>query len=198
MLSNFQSGGRALIQILLLGQPEFREQLDHGAGLEQLRQRVIASHHLTPMEANEVEPYIVHRLAVVGWQGRPAFDPSAFAAIFRETDGVPRRINQLATRLLLFASVEGLDRIDGAAVTAVASDMTADSSASQEKVLPLRSARLAAVPEATASNESADRRIAQLEARLEEQEAALRRVLTLLVDWVENGQQASGYRTNVA
>ena len=43
-----------------------------------------------------------------------------------------------------------------------------------------------------------ERRVAALEARLEEQEAALRRVLTLLVDWVENGQQAPGYRTNAA
>lgn len=194
MLSNFQAQGRSLIQIVLLGQPEFRDKLQHG-GLEQLRQRVIASHHLEPMEANEVEPYIVHRLAVAGWQGRPSFDPSAFAAIFRETQGVPRRINQLATRLLLFASVEGLDRIDARAVSAVANDMDADGASAREKVLPLRAARPAV---AEPPKGDAERRIAQLEARLEEQEAALRRVLTLLVDWVENGQQASGYRTNAA
>ena len=42
MLSNFQVGGRALIQIFLLGQPEFRDKLA-SPGLEQLRQRVIAA-----------------------------------------------------------------------------------------------------------------------------------------------------------
>jgi hypothetical protein len=41
---------------------------------------------------------------------------------------------------------------------------------------------LAPVPDA-----SLDRRIAELERQLQEQDAALRRVLTLLVDWVESG-----------
>ena len=64
MLSNFQIGGRALIQIVLLGQPEFRDKLA-GPGLEQLRQRVIATHHLDAMGADEVESYIRHRLTMV-------------------------------------------------------------------------------------------------------------------------------------
>jgi len=201
MLSNFQSQGQALIQIFLLGQPEFREQLDHSESLEQLRQRVIASHHLEPMEANEVEPYIVHRLAIAGWQGRPGFDPDAFAALHRHSGGIPRRMNQLATRLLLYASIEQLDLIGGDAVEAVASDMAADSRPSAgERVLPLR---MKAVPDRPRPAESipdlgAGRRIAALEARLEEQEAALRRVLTLLVDWVESGEAGPSYRTNAA
>ncbi len=201
MLSNFQSQGQALIQIFLLGQPEFREQLDHSDGLEQLRQRVIASHHLEPMEANEVEPYIVHRLAIAGWQGRPGFDPDAYAALHRHSGGIPRRLNQLATRLLLYASIEQLDLIGGDAVEAVASDMAADARPSaEERVLPLR---MKAVPDRPRPAESihdlgAERRIAALEARLEEQEAALRRVLTLLVDWVESGEAGPSYRTNAA
>ena len=201
MLSNFQSQGRALIQIFLLGQPEFRDKLDHTQGLEQLRQRVIASHHLEPMETNEVEPYVVHRMAVAGWQGRPAFDPAAFAALYRHTDGIPRRINQLATRLLLYASMEELDRIDAEAVETVAGDMAGDTGkAPEDRVLPLR---VSAVPDRPRQPEpvhdlGAERRVAALEARLEEQEAALRRVLTLLVDWVENGQEIPGYRTNAA
>src|SRR3954465_784323 len=64
MLSNFTSQGRALIQIFLLGQPEFRHKLVEGGGLEQLRQRIIATHHLEPMEPHEVESYLVHRLTV--------------------------------------------------------------------------------------------------------------------------------------
>ena len=45
MLSNFQAGGHALLQIVLLGQPEFRDRLHGSERLEQLRQRVIAIHH---------------------------------------------------------------------------------------------------------------------------------------------------------
>ena len=60
MLSNFQAGGHALLQIVLLGQPEFRDRLHGSDRLEQLRQRVIAIHHLDPMEADEVADYIAH------------------------------------------------------------------------------------------------------------------------------------------
>jgi putative secretion ATPase (PEP-CTERM system associated) len=203
MLSNYQVAGRALLQIFLLGQPEFRDQLAHGEALEQLRQRVIATHHLEPMGANEVEPYIVHRLARAGWQGRPEIEPAAFAEIYRHTGGVPRRVNQLAQRLLLFGAVDQLDTIDAEVVLAVVADMASDNQpkVSEERVLPLRGARSS--PPAHQSSEpirdlALERRVAALEARLEEQEGALRRVLTLLVDWVENEAEPVSYRHNAA
>jgi len=212
MLSNFTSQGHALIQIFLLGQPEFRDQLAADAGLEQLRQRVIATHHLDPMEPSEVEPYFVHRLAVAGWQGRPGFGPDAATALFRHTGGVPRRVNQLAARLMLYSAMEELDSIDADTVEAVAADMAADRPQVREAkivetgVLPLRGAGHRAEADFAPASPAVEpvrdfameRRVAALEARLEDQEAALRRVLTLLVDWVENGQQAPGYRTNAA
>jgi general secretion pathway protein A len=200
MLSNYQIAGRALLQIILLGQPEFRDKLANSDRLEQLRQRVIATHHLEPMQANEVESYIVHRLALVGWQERPRFDSDAFAAIYRATDGVPRRVNQLTGRLLLYASVEQLETIDAAAVEAVVADMAADApKPAEEKVFSLRSVSAASRSQPDpASDEALQRRVAALERRLEEQETALRRVLTLLVDWVENGQETPGYHHNAA
>ena len=203
MLSNFSSQGRALIQIFLLGQPEFRDKLAE-SGLEQLRQRVIATHHLDPMEQNEVEPYLVHRLAVVGWQGRPGFAPDAAPALYRHSGGIPRRLNQLASRLFLYAAMEKLETIDADAVEAVAADMESERTpVREERVLPLRGASVSPLPVPDVQVQPArdpahDQRVAALEARLEEQEAALRRVLTLLVDWVENGKQTAGYRSNVA
>jgi putative secretion ATPase (PEP-CTERM system associated) len=194
MLSNFTSQGRALIQIFLLGQPEFRDRIADEENLEQLRQRIIATHHLEPMEAQEVEPYSVHRLAVAGWQGRPAFEPDAFAALYRHSGGVPRKLNQLAARLLLYAGVEQLETIRGADVESVAADMAADRPASASKrVLPLRRPVAAAEP---AADSPLDRRIAAIEARLDEQEAAVRRVLTVLLDWVEN--ESRPRRSNAA
>jgi putative secretion ATPase (PEP-CTERM system associated) len=196
MLSNFTSQGRALIQIFLLGQPEFRDQLVEGGGLEQLRQRIIASHHLEPMEPSEVEPYLVHRLTIAGWSGRPAFVPDAFAALYRHSGGVPRRLNQLASRLLLHAAVERLETIGGDAVESVVADLAADRPQPRaDAVLPLRAAPAPAEP--PARDFALERRVAMLEARVDEQERAVRRVLTLLVEWVENGQQAPGY-TNAA
>ena len=235
MLSNFQAGGHALLQILLLGQPEFRERLHGSERLEQLRQRVIAIHHLDPMEPGEVADYIAHRLSVVGWQGRPDFADDAFSAMYQGSGGVPRRLNQLAGRVMLHAAIEGLEMIDARVVRNVLRDLHAD--------LPMLAAETAAkaepapqvapepehaAPESTVRRfvprtvqwlepvvelepepepETAtggivvddaaepvaeplpstltEERIAALETRVAEQEAALRRVLTLLVDWVE-------------
>ena len=126
MLSNFQAGGHAMLQIVLLGQPEFRDRLHGEDRLEQLRQRVIAIHHLDPMEEHEVADYIAHRLAVVGWTGRPDFTQDAFAAFFRGSSGVPRRLNLLAGRVMLFAAIEGIDLIDGTIVDTVIGDLHAD------------------------------------------------------------------------
>ncbi|MFA5968498.1 MAG: AAA family ATPase [Sphingomonas sp.] len=236
MLSNFQAGGHALVQIFLLGQPEFRERLHGSARLEQLRQRVIAVHHLDPMGREEIEPYMLHRLRVVGWNGRPHFTPDAFAALYEGSDGVPRRLNQLAGRTLLFGAIEHLDEIDGAAVAAVIADLAGDApvkpandempAATQAPVtaeaaspLPMGNGVSAPLPEAplVAREEMPDteamarpaaeeaptpratpddhamalliERITHLEARLEQQDVALRRVLTLLVDWVEGDSE---------
>ena len=194
MLSNYQSGGRALIQTVLLGQPEFRDKLAR-PGLEQLRQRVIATHHLDAMDEDEVSQYVRHRLTRVDWQGNPEFEPGVFAAVHALSGGIPRRVNQLMHRLMLHAALEGSATIGLAAVDAVAADLGADAPA-EEKVLPLRAARLVPANEA-APDPALERRIAQLEARAEEHEAMLRRVLILLVDWVENSQEPAR-RTHAA
>ena len=123
MLSNFQLGSQALLQIFLLGQPEFRDLVQGSAELEQLRQRIIATHHLEPMEADEVEPYIIHRLTRSGWNGRPQLTADAFAVLYSETDGVPRKLNTLMSRVLLMGAVEELNIIDAALVKAVVADM---------------------------------------------------------------------------
>ncbi|HZG47429.1 MAG TPA: AAA family ATPase [Allosphingosinicella sp.] len=206
MLSNFQLAGRALVQILLLGQPEFRDRIA-APGLEQLRQRIIATHHLEPMEADEIGEYVRHRLELVGWAGRPEFT-GATAALFRLTGGVPRRLNQLLNRVLLHGAVEGLDRIDGSVVEAVAHDLESERVHNDDQtVLPLQPAAAAAaepqpvaeVKFAPAERPSPDAamaaRLEALEARLEEQEATLRRVLTLLVDWAEREHAPWDQRT---
>jgi putative secretion ATPase (PEP-CTERM system associated) len=135
MLSNFQLGGQSLLQIFLLGQPEFRD-LIKSPELEQLRQRVIATHHLEPMMANEIEPYILHRLAIAGWSGNPAFTPGAFTALYAATGGVPRRLNALASRVLLLGAIEQLHLIDEEVVGAVVADMGLDVDAAPEPVVP--------------------------------------------------------------
>ena len=253
MLSNFQLGGQSLLQIFLLGQPEFRDLLK-SAQLEQLRQRVIATHHLDPMQPEEIEPYIVHRLSIVGWNGDPQFTPDAFAAIYAATGGVPRRVNVLASRVLLLGALDQLSEIDAAAVQAVIEDMGADSDVAvqpmpssvldcAEEVPAARPVTAPVAAQAEPARETLraelnalrsrqpepsnllvdeiaslradveslrleqatiqtvdpealkdcftliEERLSSLEFRVGEQDTALRRVLTLLVDWVEREQR---------
>lgn len=122
MLSNFQLGETALLQIFLLGQPEFRGTLA-SPQLEQLRQRVIATHHLEAMLPEEVEPYLIHRLSMVGWKEDPVFAPSAYDELWRASAGIPRRINGIVSRLLLHGAVEEQHELDGDDVLAVVADM---------------------------------------------------------------------------
>lgn len=102
MLSNFQLEDHALLQSFLVGQPEFRD-IMQSPDMQQLRQRVIASYHLGPMDAAETRAYIEHRLGHVGWNGDPHFDDDSFVTIYGHTGGIPRRINSLCDRLLLAA-----------------------------------------------------------------------------------------------
>jgi len=136
MLSNFQLGGHSLLQIFLLGQPEFRQTLFHSPQLEQLRQRVIATHHLDPMEPEEVEPYILHRLGKVGWTGNPSFSPDAFEEIFDYSEGVPRKLNVLVSRILLFGAVEQQHRITGQHVRDVVAEVEADRGIDAKTLVP--------------------------------------------------------------
>jgi len=100
MLSNFQIGTKAVLQSFLLGQPELRELMQRPE-MDQLRQRILAAYHLGPLDRAEARQYIEHRLRHVGWRNDPSFDDEVFGRIFEAAQGVPRRINTIADRLLL-------------------------------------------------------------------------------------------------
>jgi general secretion pathway protein A len=102
MLSNFQVQNRSLLQSFLVGQPELRE-LMRGASMHQLRQRVIASYHLGPLDRDETRAYIEHRLKRAGWQNDPRFEDEVFPLVHAYTGGIPRRINTVCSRALLAA-----------------------------------------------------------------------------------------------
>ncbi len=126
MLSNFQVDNRALLQSFLLGQREFRATM-RLPQFEQLRQRVIAAYHLKPMNREETERYIIHRLKMVGWVGNPLFTDQAFDAIYEHAKGIPRKINVFCDRLLLCASLEDSNEIDGKILDMVSGDLLEES-----------------------------------------------------------------------
>jgi general secretion pathway protein A len=122
MLSNITVDGKASVQTILLGQPQFRPILA-SRDAEQLRQRVLASFHLGPLSDVETRLYIEHRMKMVGWTGNPHWEEEAFATVYRHTGGTPRRINTLCSRVLQFGALDERAAIDSAMVDEVADEM---------------------------------------------------------------------------
>jgi general secretion pathway protein A len=131
MLSNFQTTERSLLQTFLLGQPEFRRTL-MSPGMQQLRQRVIATYHLGPLDADETRTYIEHRLRTVGWSGVPSLSDEAYAGVHQHTGGIPRRINALCDRLFLMGYLEEKARFEHDDVELVAGDIAQEFQAPPE------------------------------------------------------------------
>lgn len=125
MLSNFQGEKRSLIQSFLLGQEEFRQTIQ-SPGMEQMRQRIIASCHLAPLDKKETRLYIEHRLKEVGWSSRPVITDIAFELIHNFTGGVPRRINVFCDRLLLYGYLEELFVFKPEVVNLVAEELASE------------------------------------------------------------------------
>jgi putative secretion ATPase (PEP-CTERM system associated) len=139
MLSNFQLGDRALLQSFLVGQPELRN-LMRAPTMQQLRQRIIASYHLGPMDKSETRAYVEHRLHRVGWNGDPQFEPEVFAEIYDATGGIPRRINQLCNRLLLAGFLSEKHQLTAAdaeeVIKELSTELSADAPRAPVVVLP--------------------------------------------------------------
>ena len=122
MLSNIVIDRTMALQSFLLGQPQFRAILG-SPRLEQLRQRVTAAYHLGPLSEAETKAYVEHRLRRADWKGDPEFTEDCFPLIYRHTGGVPRQINTLCSRLLLFGFLEQLHTLQANAVDKVAKDL---------------------------------------------------------------------------
>lgn len=105
LLSNLETEKEKLLQIILVGQPELREKLA-SRELAQLRQRIAVRYHIMPLDRDELEGYICHRLNVAGAGGRNFFQKDAMEEIFLFSKGVPRLINIICDKSLLAGYVK--------------------------------------------------------------------------------------------
>jgi len=186
MLSNFNERGTPLLQIFLLGQEEFRNTL-LSPSFEQLRQRVIATYHLNPLSETETKTYIEHRLGRVAWRNDPSISEDAYGSIYAFTQGVPRRINNLCDRLLLFAFLEEQHQIDADTVKSVASEIGSeflsgepDAPRKTEGALPTEAAvqPLESMARMMFDKANVQQRLASLERAVDSLGAGLREELT--------------------
>ena len=182
MLSNFTVDGQPGLQTFLLGQAEFRQTMQ-SPHLEQFRQRVIAACHLMPLRQAEVRTYIEHRLKQAGWKERPQLKTEAFDAVFECTGGVPRRINTLLDRVLLFGFLEECTVIDKEAVQTVAEELRqelpmAQSGESTTGVAPAHTSEV--LDNEFVSVNDLDRRVIALEHRMQSISSSLNKIMAFL------------------
>jgi len=111
MLSNFQKAGKPLLQSFLLGQAELQPIL-RAPNMEQFRQRIVASCHLAPLNEEESKAYIEYRLHHAGYNRQTLFSEDAYHAIHQFSKGVPRRMNTLMDRVLLFGFLEEIEAFE--------------------------------------------------------------------------------------
>jgi len=102
LLSNYETLGEKLLQIVLCGQSELRQTLELPQ-LRPLRQRIALEHHVRPLAVKDVRPYLSHRLAMAGGHFDDVFKPGVELLLHSSARGYPRVLNLLADRLLLAA-----------------------------------------------------------------------------------------------
>jgi type II secretory pathway predicted ATPase ExeA len=111
LLSNIETAEQKLLQILLVGQYELSHNLDRPE-MRHLRQRINVNRFLSPLNYAETIHYIDHRLQQVGSSFASAFEDRCKKVIFKLTQGVPRRINQLCDSALLITMTAGQRQVN--------------------------------------------------------------------------------------
>jgi general secretion pathway protein A len=134
LLTNLETSKKKLLQIILLGQPELNEMLDHPQ-CRQLKQRVNLRYHLQPLNREETEEYIEKRLKIAGAADSHFFPSKAVNKIHKYTKGIPRLINIVCDNALLTAYADDQKIISKSVIREVIRDLEGFSSKEGGKYL---------------------------------------------------------------
>jgi MSHA biogenesis protein MshM len=121
LLTNLETENRKLLQVIIFGQPELDDCLNHPS-VRQLRQRITFHYRLKPLSKSEFSYYVQHRLAAAGHRGGKVFTPTALWMLRRRSRCIPRLINILANKSMLSAYGRGKKYIGVAEVMRAAVD----------------------------------------------------------------------------
>ena len=183
MLSNVTKGEHALLQVVLMGQPQLRHTLTR-PDLDQLRQRVLAAYHLAALTREETHLYVRHRMTAVGWTGHPAWEETALDVVHEHSGGIPRRINRLCARVLLAGTLEHAAVLTTELVGITAEELTQDLGVICAEAPPPQS------EEDRATVRRLAERVDHLERAVERRERMLRRLQELAERFATAGGRA--------
>jgi len=135
------SADTPLLQLVLVGQPALTSLLDNPE-LRALNESIARRSELGPLAADEIAPYVAHRLSIAGAQTRIEFDEAAIARLFELSAGSPRVVNLLCDRAMTRGHAASAEFIGKELVQAAAVDLDLDAPA--DGSLLLRTALLVA------------------------------------------------------
>jgi general secretion pathway protein A len=109
LLLNFDMDATTPLLCLLAGQPHLRDKVARPVHAS-LNQRFTLKYHLPPLDKSETRDYLQHHLDLCGCKQNP-FSDSAVEALFQNTLGLPRQIDNLALKTLTLAASRRIPRI---------------------------------------------------------------------------------------
>ena len=121
LLTNLETEKEKLIQVVLFGQPELDRRLQQ-PHLRQLKQRILFSYFLKPLDRKTLSIYLNHRMQIAGYRGRPLFTKKALRSLYRNSRGIPRLINVLSHKAMMCAYGRGDLRIGKQHILRAATD----------------------------------------------------------------------------
>lgn len=124
LLTNLETEKRKLLQIILFGQPELDQKLQHHS-IRQLNQRISFHYQLGALNLAELDQYVTHRLQQAGYLGQPIFTRRALKALHQSSGGIPRLINILAHKALMLSFGTGEQCIGVRQINVAAQDTQA-------------------------------------------------------------------------
>ncbi len=132
LLSNLETAEHKLLQIILFGQPELDQNLSIQS-IRQLRERITHSFNLEPLTQDEIHNYLNFRMREVGYTGPELINSTVARKIEQYSEGLLRRINIIADKILLSAFAEGTHNLSSKHVTAAVNDSTFDNKAAPRR-----------------------------------------------------------------
>jgi general secretion pathway protein A len=110
LFTNFRIDSVSPMTLIMLAQPEFRK-LIQLKSLQAFNQRITLRFHLSPLEQDEVKPYIKHQLEIAG-RTDELFTDDVIAEIYHQARGLPRLINTFCYQCLLEIYLQGKNIVD--------------------------------------------------------------------------------------
>jgi len=111
LLTNLEVGGRKLVEVILAGQPALEAKLATPE-FSALRQRVAVKSRVEPLDLQQVDAYIQHRVAVAAAREVDLFSLEAVPLVLQQSRGIPRLINIICERALLVAYADESPFVD--------------------------------------------------------------------------------------